>query len=324
MKKIYKLIVFVLISLFSISSFVSCSDDKEIDEWSKTYVYLQSENYLKGYNIINLSHTPIGVSGDDVLLKFNVKTQKPASTDIIVDLDFESDDFNKDILSLSSNKISIKVGENISDDVMVSINDFSPFESSKGETEYVFKIIIKNIINNEKEIEASNLLDVIECSIKKGALTNVNPTATTIEGEPIDKTTWTAEANTTYGGYSANNAIDGNNSTVWFASAWGQIPTLTVNMGSEQELNGFRISPNYTAFGKGYAIKRIEVFVSDDGEKWTSQGVSPVFSVPAGNVNEPDYKIIKFYEPITTTHFRFSLVENHTSYAGIAEIDAIN
>lgn len=323
MKNIYKLMAFTLIPLFLASSFLSCSDDKEIDEWTKTYVYLQSENYLKGYNIFNLEHSGLGLSGE-VSLKFNVKTQKPAPVDIIVNLDIESEDIDKDLFAISSNKVTIKAGETISEDVIVSVNDFSSIADNKEAKEYSFKIIIKEIINNDEEITVSDLLDVIECSIKKGMFINLDATATTIEGTPLDKSSWTAEANITYQpAYSASNAIDNNNSTVWFAQAYASTPILTVNMGSREELKGFRITPNYTAFGKTYAIKKIEVLISDDGNKWTSQGISALFSVPSGSIDDPDYKVIKFHEAVKTTYFRFVLVENHTSYAGIAEIDAI-
>ena len=331
-KNNYIYLCFVLvIALFN----VSCDSDDEIISESKAYV--NTEIYPVNQVKIDLIHTPTSViAQSETNVKFPIKLTMASTSQVRVKVSVDNslvETYNEENgteyneipaegYKLNKEEVTISEGQMLStDSISFDLNDFASLKDKNG---YMIPLKIVELTTNDKGVEISSNLSVVYITINNSFI-NIDPTATTIEGEPLVKTNWTAVANTTYTpSYSASNTIDNNNSTVWFASTWGSVPALTVNMGSEQELKGFRITPNYTAFGKGYAIKKIEVFFSDDGEKWTSQGVSPVFEVPSGSVNEPDYKIIKFYEPVKTTYFRFVLVENHDYYAGIAEIDAMN
>ena len=322
----------VVIALFN----VSCDSDDDVTT-SESKVYVNTEIYPVNEVQLNLTHTPTSViANSGTTVKFPIRLTQPSTSQVLAKVKVDNslvEIYNKenatDYKEISAegfklivDQVNIKEGEMISiDSINFELADFTSLKDKEG---YLIPIKLVEIITNDKGVQISTNQMVVYVTINNTFI-NIDLTATTIEGTPLDKSSWTAEASVTYASaYSASNAIDGDNSTSWFAQTFGGAPILTVNMGSEQEIKGFRITPNYTAFASSYAIKKIEVFVSDDGKKWTSQGVSAVFSLPTGNVGQPDYKIIKFYEAIKATYFRFALVDNHTSYAGIGEIDAIN
>ena len=320
----------IAIALFQ----VSCDSNDDLN-LTVSKAYINTEIYPVNTVEIDLVHTPTSViPQSETTVKFPIRLTHASSSQVKVKVVVDNtlvETYNTEKKTsfieipatgykLVVAEVTIKEGEIISaDSISFSLSDFASLKDQNG---YMVPLKIAEVITNDKGVEISSNMMVVYVTVNN-SFVNIDLTATTIEGTAIDKSNWTAVASVTYAAaYGASNAIDGKNSTSWFAQTASK-PMLTVNMGSEQELKGFRICPNYSAFASSYAIKKIEVLVSNDGVKWTSQGVSPVFSLPTGNVNAPDYKIIKFYGPVKATYFRFVLVENHTSYAGIGEIDAI-
>ena len=81
-KYLYR-ILFVCLILFSL---VSCNDsDNVFNEWEANYVYLQKDRYWEmSADTLILAHTPNGIQGEEISLKFKVKLRVPLSQDITV------------------------------------------------------------------------------------------------------------------------------------------------------------------------------------------------------------------------------------------------
>ncbi|MEG1380348.1 MAG: discoidin domain-containing protein, partial [Bacteroidales bacterium] len=95
-------------------------------------------------------------------------------------------------------------------------------------------------------------------------------------------------------------------------------------MDKKHTLTGFRMVPCYSMWGPGYAVAKMQVYTSEDGENWTSQGDISLHRPAAGSsAANPDFHYVRFYFPVEATHFRFQIKETHTeSFGAINEVEA--
>jgi hypothetical protein len=90
-------------------------------------------------------------------------------------------------------------------------------------------------------------------------------------GSTLDRTGWTASADSANGSFPASNVLDGNTGTIWHTEFSGSNPPhphlLTIDMGSEQEIAGIRVTPRQGS--NSGDIITWEVEISSDGSGWT-------------------------------------------------------
>ena len=217
---------------------------------------------------------------------------------------------------LKNSEVNIQDGKLQSQDsIKIEFPDRSKFELGK---EYLIPIKITN--GGKSFISESNGVKYI---VFKPDVTNVNPSNPSISSPNVDRSGWTAVASETYtASYSASNVLDGNNSTSWFSILTRQ-PFVTIDMKSTKVINGFTIVPNYGAFGITYNFLSMEVYSSDDGVNFNLQGTyRGNATLSTSNANNPDFKNVKFYVPVSAQYFRFKVMTSSNTYTGIGEIYA--
>lgn len=291
MKKFYKLILLAIFSIGLSTFFAACSNDEEADEWTATYVYLQSNDYLRGQHVFSLIHSSAGITGEDITMTFTAKTQKPATQDILVRLHIDSKELPADKIVLSSREITIKAGKMVSEEVTLSIPDLSFFEDIQEKSSFPIEISIESIQTKQGNTFVSDVQTNIEATIWKAAYTNLGKGIPANSQLIKDRSNWKITVQEGVEG-SGNNVIDGsggsdlakNNMGFWFA----------VDLGEAQTLTG--IKTNH--WGSAYAPSEIEVYQSADGTNWKSLSTLAV----SGNV-----QYVTFLSPITTRYLKYEI-----------------
>lgn len=222
--------------------------------------------------------------------------------------------------TISKNSVSINAGSTTSgsDLFNIQLTSSSAFALNKD-----YLLPVKIVANDATSIPGgtSNNVYYLHFAVVSS---NIDPSNTGLAGTSLSKTGWTATASSTYSmAYAASNAIDGANNTSWFSSISSK-PYLQINMGSSQTIKGFSIVPNYGAFGAVYDFLTMQVFTSNDGTTWTSQGVySGTATSSSSNATSPDLKTIKFVAPVNVQYYRLQVLTGSQAYTGIGEVNAI-
>lgn len=295
MKKFYKLILMAALTLGAAPFTASCSDDEEADEWNATYVYLQRNDFLVGnVKTFNLTHDANGIGGDEVSMTFAAKTQKPVNKDIVVKLRVKSETEGLDVnkISLSSTEITIKAGEQISEEIIATI-DRTIFNTVEDKASYSFSISINDITTNNGNTIISNNLKTLPAVINKSAFCNLKSAI------PDNSKLWTAK---TEWSFTFQDGVENQNTNSVIGNGGNDVATngvpfwLTVDLKAVKTVMGIQSKH----WASGYAPTQIEVFSSDNGSTWKSMGV---LDTKGGTQN------ITFISPIQTRYLKYQMIK---------------
>jgi alpha-L-fucosidase len=133
------------------------------------------------------------------------------------------------------------------------------------------------------------------------------------------------KADTPEGNFNAENAIDGDQNTVYMTAAGNDTTSLPhdfiVDLGESLKINGFYYAP--AAEGKGEdAVDRYRFYLSPDGRKWTEAKCPGEF----GNIrNNPVKQFVRFTTPCQARFFRFKAISSVNGHGriSIAEIGVL-
>lgn len=171
-------------------------------------------------------------------------------------------------------------------------------------------------VNGKTERISSNLATVKVFGAVNVIRDNVNPDNPEQQGNLIKRDTWKVTAVGQYGNNSYDRMLDGNPATAWF-SPLSATTQVEVDMTKEFTLKGFRLTPN-RLFGLGYNPTKMEVLTSNNGKKWTIQGIYTGKIPTSGDIH------ISFKTSVKTQYFRLRILEsNKYPYTGIAELNAV-
>ena len=288
-------IISILLLIFGLgATFASCSnDDNEVNEWSATYVYLQQEDYLLKPRAFNLSHNSDGVQGDEVLLKFKVKTQKPVNDDLILKLNITAEGCDPSILQLSTDEPLIKAGERESEEIIAKIEDLSQLGIIEDKATFSFIINAEKIETTDCNTLISKLQSKISIIINKSAYSNLNNGYPLVGKQIKDRSNWKIQIQEGVEN-EGSNLIDGNkwtdiarnNDGYWF----------TIDLLDVHTLTGIITD----CWGGAYAPQEVEIYQSKDGLNWKSLGV-----IATSGATQP----ISFISPISTRYIKYQITK---------------
>lgn len=223
--------------------------------------------------------------------------------------------------SLLKGSVDILAGSATSglDSIKVELKTLNQFQAGK---EYVLPL--KIVAPETSNIPAGSSNNVLYLRIIP-KLNNIDPTNKGLTGTTMSRTGWIATALNQFSTttYAANKALDNINTTSWL-SANSALPVWwQVDMGAEKTVKGFSITPNYTS-SISYNFLTMEVLTSNDGVNWTSQGsYRGGVTAASSSATNPDYKTVKFLEPVKARYYRFSITAKTSTYSAIGEVNAI-
>lgn len=302
MKKYYKLMTMAVCLIGSLS-FVSCNDDDDENEWNATYVYLERTDYLAKPKTFNLMHREGAITGDEVSSTFTVKTQKPAASDIIVDL---SATFKpEDKVVLSKKQVTIKAGTTSSEEATVSVPNWDFELENLNKATYNLDVTIDSIDTGAGNTFISQNLKTLKMTINK-AFVNAE------FGEPAvgqlveDRSGWTMAISEGTRGGSADRLIDGidgtdiarENGVFWITADLGEVKTLT----------GVWVK----CWGSSYSPTKVEISISENGKDWVSQGIVNTGGSPQS---------ISFLQPVKTRYVKYDILDTTSSTVSIREFN---
>lgn len=279
-------------------SFTSCNDDDEnqVNEWNMSYVSLLQSDYLRPIESFTLKHVEDkGIEGS-VEYKVMATLNKPTSQDVTVNITATCDSISADKVILSSNTATIKAGETKSEDVTISITDWSDIVTNNAECDMVLTIQMDGISTTAADITNSEFNQSIKVNIKKEQAKpeeflffGYAPENSTLM---TNKTDWTFEfmegvenpnSNTVAG--TGGNDVATNGVPFWF----------TVDFGEVYNVTGIQTRH----WGAGYAPTEIEVFTSDNGTDWKSMNTVQTYG---------SAQAIAFKEPRATRYLKYQMI----------------
>lgn len=270
MKKFYKLMM-VAAALTAAPLMSSCNDDDEVDypEYTTSFVYLQQNDYLQGDKVCTITHNALTGLIGEVNMTFKAKLQRPATADVKVMLDTEvSEGLDKSKIQMSADHVTIKAGEVQSEEVNVTMSDFSFMADVETSANYMFQVVMKEIQTTAAKVQASQTYGTLPVAIYKEPISYDNLEqigSAPAESEFDDRSSWTI---TLQPGVEngAGNLIDGNGGSDVAINGDGF--WIQIDMGEEKTLAG--IKTNH--WGSYYAPTAIAMAISSDGKDWTSMG----------------------------------------------------
>lgn len=216
---------------------------------------------------------------------------------------------------LLTNKVTLEAGNpTSSQNIHVQLTDFSAFAANHS---YLLAVKIKDHLDQQM---ADPLNNIVYISMQKN---NVDPSNNGLNGDQMNRSNWKINALGYFGTFRPSNILDGSNTTAWISN--GLLPhDVTLDMGNSHTVKGFSIVPNYQY--RSYDFLEMEVFSSDDGQKWKIEGKFMGTSTSAeSSAILPDLKTVKFINPVTARYFKFNIVKTtQGAMAGMAELYGIN
>lgn len=269
---------------------VSCKDDdKEVNEWNKTYVTLMPVDYLRPTPTFTLTHSKDeGTISGEVDYQCVVKLQRAADHDVTVHLSASCDGISADKLEISDLNPVIKAGKLNSDTISVRITDWSELLSVKEAKTMTFTMNITGIDPVSDNTALADGHTSISFNITKQAEK---------EKEPVwlmDPTQWVftfmdgvenAGSNSVAGTGSSDVATNG--VPFWIAVDFIKPKTI--------------ISVYTTHWAGAYSPSVVELFSSEDGENWTSLGQF--------NTGSTKQQTITLPERVTTRYLKYQMVK---------------
>ncbi len=264
MKKIASYFTLVLVAVVLSQICVSCgNDDEPRNEWLDPYVYIQRERYLEipSYSV---GHTPFGITGtvEDV---FYVKTNVPASQDIIGDIVLLCDESLQNSISFSTPQFVIKAGETCSEAITVTVSNLEFLESIKESYEFDFQVSF-NIKQANKNVAISKLYNQLNFVVNKTPCKLIDDKGTLDGLTKLDRTDWTLTTNDE-GASNLDKAFDGS-ITTYVKFSRGTDIEIKIELGAETTFKALEFySPSYI-----YGFRKVTVEYSLDGVKWDNIG----------------------------------------------------
>ncbi|NCC10353.1 MAG: DUF4989 domain-containing protein [Bacteroidia bacterium] len=287
--------------------FTACSSDEEANEWNATYVYLERADHLITSKSYALTHGASGISGDEVTTTFSAKVQKPASSDITVDLSTTLGETYADKVALSKKQVTIKAGQTSSEEITATIGDWSFLQENRAPVALDWTIAVGSIQTKAGNVRISSNLRVLKLPITKTAFINV------AFGQPeegalaADRSAWTMAVEEGTRGGAATRLIDGSTSTD-IARDGGKGFWITADFGQPLTLTGV-----YARFwGTYYSATEVELYVSEDGRNWESQSAVRT----SGSVQS-----IKFLQPVTARYLKYNMNKIYYNTVSITEFN---
>lgn len=303
----------------------SCSDDDGLNS-KELKVYVRAGETLPIETMV--THTPVGSFGE-VQMNIPLRATRPVLADATVVFGASEallDKYNADhktvydllpetSYTLSDNgRLTLLTGEmQSSTGLSIEIPDLSVLTSKKG---YLLPICMESVDSRDKGVEASTNLNTIYLIVHTRSQ-SIDDTATSIEGTMYDRSGWTMM----FEGTDTNLAdiFDGNAATGWI-SGWSDTPTpVIIDMQESRDFTGIRIGCQYK-WGNAMCQKDYEVFVSDDGEQWSSEGTVELPRA-GGDQNNPEYQYVKFYGTMTARYIKLQFANKYSYYYSFSEID---
>lgn len=318
MKHFYHILTAATFAFTGLLLLGSChSDDKAIeDEWTATYVYLQRVDYLTpSPKTFRIDHSSEGLS-TGIDMPFVVKTQKPTSQDIRVNLelrDTHAPNIGLQIQDkagnrLASSQVVIKAGQQCSDTLRIVATNLETLKANEQKVNLAFDVVLTGIETAQSNtfISPRTTMSDLTAKIEKGALQNMKMGTPAVDNL-LDRTDWVI----TLGAgaeNSAANLVDGN---YWSDVARsGQGFTITIDLGAEKTIHGINTT-SWAWTSNRYAPQEIEVAVSKDNTTWTSLGT---LLTSGGNqditlLSHPKARYLKYTILKMPTSNRVSIVE---------------
>ena len=259
MKYIYQNFIIILASFLSLVTFNACSDDDEsVNEWTANYVYLQKEDYLLPDRMYSLVHSPVGIEGEEVTGTFVVKMKRPATKDVSVILEAQSDEVPNDLISLSTKEIVIKAGETVSEIITLSMSDWNFAQQERDAKIYNLKVVVADIHNAENDLRISELHKVGIVSVEKGEyalVTTVKPDT----WQSIERKNWSTDASSVYYGAEdwcgSKMAIDDDISSAWYSDGIEDV-WWSATLDTPAKVSGFSIGIGANLAGANFQYKK--------------------------------------------------------------------
>lgn len=294
MKKYWNKLVFVTLSLLAVGA-VSCDDDEVADEFSARYVYLMPEHLGMLTKNVTLTHTGDGISGPETQTTFTICLNRPVEQDVTIGLETALNEvLPEDKVTLSSPSVTIPAGKTVSEPVTVSVSDWSFAVENKLKTEYKVTVKVASAgagvkIGQQKEV----YLDIT----KNAFLNLASASSATVKGKQIaDRKAWVITLQDGCEG-PASNLVDGSTGS---DVARNGVFWVQIDLGAKTN-----ISALYTRhWGAAYAPRMIEVYTSDDGDNWMSQGQI------ARSGNQQYTNLIS---PVEARYIKYDIVTNASS-----------
>ncbi|MDR6785237.1 hypothetical protein ABIE26_003936 [Pedobacter africanus] len=200
----------------------------------------------------------------------------------------------------------------LSEPILVQLTNLSLFNPSS-----IYLLALK--IKDDKIASPNNHTQYI---IMRG--NNIDRSNTGLNGQPIERIGWRVKA---LGYYRQENLVpelvlDGDHRTAWDSD--GQLPQwLELDMGVMETVKGFSIVPSYLYREDDFL--QMEVFSSNDGINWESQGLyTGTATSDQSSPATPDLKTVKFVNPVTARYFKFNILKATSgNYTGMGELFGI-
>lgn len=312
---------------------ISCK--KEELNSKELFAFIKSDESDVHITNVVFKRTPLAASGDSVA-KFAAYLSREISSDVTVSVAADEamvdtyNDVNKTKLILlpaanykfiGSGQVNIAAGSIVSaDSLKLQVVDRMKLTDLNG---YILPLSIRQVSGKDKGVRASNNYGTVYV-IVKGNYSNIADAQAPIDGTLAVRTAWGVTVSNTTAGALGPAMLDGSNTTAWRSSNSSTAAKwLTVDMGTAQQIKGFRLVPNYVATAEN--ATKISVSTSMDNITWTSlgqwTGTGPSATSSAAN---PDLKHINFINPVQTRYFRFDIISwTSGSRVGIAELNVI-
>ena len=292
-----------LMMLFVAGCVISCDNKKEqteIDQWMANYVYIERPSLGLDVKEFTITHSGAGIGGNtNVWLPIAVRLLKPWASDVTVKLSYTVDVLPDSLVSLlGGGTVVIPAGELVARDTLKVDTDwrFVP----KPKTIYKATVGIESIEPVSGELRKSSKQSETGVLVTKTAFLNMSSStsSTSVPGTlvPNRSTTWTVVlAPNVENADNPGRLIDGSTGTDIASSTlpyW-----LTIDLAQTTTINGFRVR----AWGSTYAPRGFEIFTSDDGFTWESQG-------QLLNVAGASTLYIRFLTPVTCRHIKYDIL----------------
>lgn len=311
--------IFVACCILSFNALCSCNNEKdEVNEWTANYVYLQKDNYLAVENPYNVTHTPLGINGD-FTYTFSIKTVKPLAKDVTVIIKANSADIPIEKIAIPL-QTTIKAGEISSEDITVTIPDWSFAFNDKAEKAYNITLSISDLQTADKGVFISDNLGTKTIKINKGAYSPVLLTMPA-NWQAVNRSGWEATASHIYdSNFIPANAIDDNSNSTWFAYGMdnnGGVCWLNIKLDTPINMVGFSITRE-NAYGGGYSVKQATIQIKKEGDtEWTTY--KDMYTFSSYNGFAPQFAVLDS-EIQKVKEFRLNIL-SPTNFTGLADLN---
>lgn len=323
-----------LAAMLSMALFSACKKDELRSKELMVYM-LGDKSSLTNAAIMPFVHNPLSVEGNTTTDLYVYATREVAA-DVSIDVgpDLSAvDAYNAKngtqhlampttaFRIVSTGPYVIPAGSTkTTNPVQIEITDAAALTDPKG---YILPVGITTVESRDKGVLASTTHRYVYVNATY-EFNNIEPNQVPSSATPMVRTGWAATVSNNTSGAPATNLLDGSNSTVWRSSnSSSAAKWVIINMGSEQTVKGFVISPNYTSTTENATSMLIAT--SSDNVTWTEQGRWTGTGPATGtSASAPDFKGVNFIAPVTAQYVRFTITaQTSTSRVGMAEINAV-